>query len=151
MTPVQQFGLLKHEYPESTGSICAGLMTWQGDFTPSALSDTYRLKIVYRVGELPKAYIVSPKPLPLAEGATKLPHTYNYSDGKQRLCLFLPGVGEWDSSKPIATTIVHWAVHWMYYYEFWLTTGKWLGGGHGDWDVEKNEKQKHESGRKSSV
>ena len=90
MTPVQQFGLLKHEYPESTGSICAGLMTWQGDFTPSALSDTYRLKIVYRVGELPKAYIVSPKPLPLAEGATKLPHTYNYSDGKQRLCLFLP-------------------------------------------------------------
>ena len=82
MTPVQQFGLLKHEYPESTGSICAGLMTWQGDFTPSALSDTYRLKIVYRVGELPKAYIVSPKPLPLAEGATKLPHTYNYSDGK---------------------------------------------------------------------
>jgi hypothetical protein len=27
----------------------------------------------------------------------------------------------------------------MYYYEIWVTTGRWMGGGHGNWDVEKNE------------
>lgn len=139
MTPIQQYNILRHEYPESTGSYGIGSMIWQGNFTPSALSDTYRLKIIYRMGEQPKVFIDSPKPLPLAKGSTRLPHTYNYSNGKQQLCLFLPGAGEWDSSKPIANTIVHWAVQWMYYYEFWLATGKWLGGGHGDWDVEKKD------------
>lgn len=114
-------------------------MTWFGEFMPSALSDTYRLKITYTTGKPPKVYIVSPKPLPLAEGAKRLPHTYSYSNGKQQLCLFLPKAGEWNSSMFIATTIVHWAVQWMYYYEIWVTTGKWMGGGHGNWDAEKKD------------
>lgn len=25
----------------------------------------------------------------------------------------------------------------MYYYEFWASTGRWLGGGHGNWDVQQ--------------
>lgn len=114
-------------------------MTWFGEFKPSALSDTYKLKITYKLGQAPKAYIVSPKPLQLAEGAKRLPHTYNYSNGKQQLCLYLPGTGEWRPSMVIAQTIVHWAVQWMYYYEIWATTGKWMGGGHGNWDIVKNE------------
>lgn len=137
ITAIQQFNILRHEFPESSGSVRCGTMTWFGEFMPSALSDTYRLKITYTLGKLPKVYIVSPKPLPLAEGAKRLPHTYNYSNGKQQLCLFLPKAGEWDSSMLIATTIVHWAVQWMYYYEIWVTTGKWMGGGHGNWDAEK--------------
>ena len=141
ITPIQQFSVLKHEFPKSSGSVYCGTMNWSGEFTPSALSDTYRLKTTYTQGQAPKAYIVSPKPLPLAEGANRLPHTYCYNNGKQQLCLFLPKVGEWDSSMFIATTIVHWAVQWMYYYEIWVATGKWMGGGHGNWDVEKKEDQ----------
>ena len=117
-------------------------MTWFGNFTPSALSETYRLKITYTLGQAPKAYIVSPKPLPLAEGAKRLPHTYKYSNGKQQLCLYLPGTGEWQKSMVIAYTIVHWAVQWMYYYEIWVSTGKWMGGGHGNWDAEKLDENK---------
>jgi len=139
ITPIQQFSILRHEFPESTGSVHCSTMTWFGEFTPSALSDTYRLKITYTLGRTPKAYIVSPKPLPLAEGTKRLPHTYNYSNGKQQLCLFLPKAGEWKPSMLIATTIVHWAVQWMYYYEIWVSTGKWMGGGHGNWDAEKQE------------
>ena len=139
LTPIQQFSILRHEFPRSSGKVHCGAMTWLGDFTPSALSDTYRLKITYRLGQPPKAYIVSPKPLLLAEGANRLPHTYNYSDRKQQLCLYLPRTGEWRPSMVIAQTIVHWAVQWMYYYEIWVTTGVWMGGGHGNWDVEKKE------------
>lgn len=138
ITPIQQFSILRHEFPESSGTIHCGAMTWFGEFTPSPLSDTYKLKITYKQGQAPKAYIVSPKPLQLAEGAKRLPHTYSYSNGKQQLCLYLPGTGEWRPSMVIAQTIVHWAVQWMYYYEIWVTTGKWMGGGHGNWDVEKD-------------
>ena len=139
ITAIQQYNILRHEFPESSGSVRCGTMTWFGEFMPSALSDTYRLKITYTTGKPPKVYIVSPKPLPLAEGAKRLPHTYSYSNGKQQLCLFLPKAGEWNSSMFIATTIVHWAVQWMYYYEIWVTTGKWMGGGHGNWDAEKKK------------
>ncbi len=139
ITPIQQFCILKHEFPESTGLVHCGTMTWFGEFMPSALSDTYKLKITYKQGQSPKAYIASPKPLTLAEGAKRLPHTYNYRNGKQQLCLYLPKAGEWKPSMPIATTIVHWAVQWMYYYEIWVTTGIWMGGGHGNWDAEKVE------------
>ena len=40
----------------------------------------------------------------------------------------------------IADTIVHWAIEWLYYYENWAYTGKWLGGGHGNWDADFNDK-----------
>lgn len=137
ITPIQQLNILKHEFPLSKGKVSNGTMVWLGSFQPSALSDTYNLKIVYNLGSNPKAYIDSPKPLRLATGAKILPHTFNYHDGKQRLCLYLPH--EWNSSMILSTTIVHWAIQWMYYYEIWASTGKWLGGGHGNWDVDKSE------------
>lgn len=61
ITPIQQFGILRHEFPESSGTIQCGTMTWFGEFTPSALSDTYKLKITYKLGQAPKAFIISPK------------------------------------------------------------------------------------------
>ena len=36
---------------------------------------------------------------------------------------------EFNSSKLIANTIIPWTVEWLYYYELWLATGEWLGGG----------------------
>ena len=48
---------------------------------------------------------------------------------QDRLCLYLPGTGEWTSDKPIALTIVPWTSLWLYFYEVWRATGEWLGGG----------------------
>ena len=30
---------------------------------------------------------------------------------------------------PLANTIVPWVADWLYYYEVWLFTGEWEGGG----------------------
>lgn len=30
----------------------------------------------------------------------------------------------------IANTIVPWTSEWLFYYEIWLATGQWHGGGH---------------------
>ena len=37
--------------------------------------------------------------------------------------------------------VIDGAYQWMYYYEIWVTTGRWMGGGHGNWDVEKIEEK----------
>lgn len=29
----------------------------------------------------------------------------------------------------IADTYIPWAIEWLYYYEIWLVTGEWCGGG----------------------
>ena len=120
ITAIQQSAVLKNRYDfnNSRWTIRPHGFTWFFDVTPTALSDTYTLKIVYNEPFFPNIYIVSPKPLMLAEGAKRLPHTYDTK--KQRLCLFRPHFGEWNSIMLIADTIVHWAIEWLYYYENWV-------------------------------
>lgn len=45
------------------------------------------------------------------------------------LCLFSPSLGEWSLSDPLARTTIYWANEWLYFYEGWLITKKWKGGG----------------------
>jgi hypothetical protein len=48
----------------------------------------------------------------------------------ERLCLFLPCSGEWDSTKYLAETVLPWTCEWLFHYEVWLATGgMWCGGG----------------------
>lgn len=121
-------------YKDCKSSMDNSGFVWTCSIKPTELSQTYTIKIVYHLNQLPQCYVVNPKPLALAEGATRLPHTYNSK--KQQLCLFYPSLHEWDSTMSISKTIVHWAVQWLFYYEIWLYTGVWNGGGHGNWDVD---------------
>lgn len=99
-------------------------VSWLGDITPTASSEKYQVRITYRLGLPPQVYIVSPE-LQNAPDGTPTPHTY---PGK-RLCLYFPEAKEWDSSMAIGRTMVPWAALWLYFYEVWLATGKWEGGG----------------------
>ncbi|WP_299916016.1 hypothetical protein [uncultured Roseobacter sp.] len=55
-----------------------------------------------------------------------LPHVYN---DPLRLCLYLPGTCEWAATKRIDQTIIPWTYLWLYYFEDWLATDDWKGGG----------------------
>ena len=59
-----------------------------------------------------------------------IPHTF---EGDQPdtddPCLYLPGSGEWSSDKKLALTFVPWLSLWLFFYESWLVTGEWQGGG----------------------
>ena len=72
-------------------------------------------------------YVIEPAVLKKAEGATLLPHVYNTE--KQSLCLFYGRIGEWNASMFLSRTIVPWASEWLNFYELWVITGEWLGGG----------------------
>lgn len=43
------------------------------------------------------------------------------------LCLFDPKRITWNEGDSIKDTIFSWTLLWVFYYETWLITGKWLG------------------------
>lgn len=97
---------------------------WRGEIQPTTASMTYTVRVEYELGKPPAVFVESPA-LERREGE-KIPHLYS----EERLCLYLPGAGEWKSDLPIATTIILWTYVWLYHYEVWHVTGRWLGGGH---------------------
>ena len=46
-----------------------------------------------------------------------------------RLCLYLPGKGEWTPAMRLDQTMVPWAILWLFYFEEWLGSNEWKGGG----------------------
>ena len=135
LSAAEQLNFLKVAYPDSQGQTTSKGFVWHCDIRPQPLSNVYRLKIQFFKDKSPRAFIESPVCLQLAKGATKLPHTYDTK--RQWLCLFYPKYREWNHSMKVSETIVHWAILWMIYYESWVHTGVWQGGGHGNWDAEK--------------
>lgn len=100
-------------------------LIWKGIVTPSPLSKSYQLRIVYEIGLSPKIFVS--QPVLFIPSNVKLPHVY--SSEKKQLCLFYPDGKEWNSKKLIAKTIIPWACEWLYHYEIWAATGIWNGGG----------------------
>lgn len=124
---VKQEGALKSYFPESNVKRSGERkLIWTHYLTPSPLSETYKVKLVYGWGEGINFYVVEPK-LQLPVGETKLKHVY--STKKQRLCLYFPDGKEWNVGKLYVITIIPWASEWLYHHEIWVATGVWHGGG----------------------
>lgn len=65
----------------------------------------------YEMGPIPHVYINDVEPT--------LPY----------LCLFSPDGNEWSVDDLLAETTFFWAAQWLLFYEGWLVTRKWKGGG----------------------
>jgi len=78
----------------------------------------YTVKIIYRGDRNPQIYILNPVPV---QGA---PHIYPDTES---LCLYHPKNFKWHGSKLIADDIMRWTAGWIYFYEYWLQSGKWIG------------------------
>ena len=86
----------------------------------------YKLRIRQIKNGSPDIYVLSPNLIGMANGRP-LPHVY--STKPVRLCLHFPKYDEWTPDKSIAETIVPWAYLWLFYFEHWLATNEWRGGG----------------------
>jgi hypothetical protein len=111
---------------QGTGTLRAGRLVWRYDTQPTPLSRVYTVELVYHKGKAPDVFVVEPDLTELADGR-KLPHVYQQKPTE--LCLYLPGAGEWTSSMRMDQTIVPWAALWLFYFEEWLISRKWKGGG----------------------
>jgi hypothetical protein len=116
---------MKLKHPQMTASVeRQRSITWIGRWRPSELSDEYTIRIFYRQGFRPKISILHPK-LALADGKDRLPHVYG--EGQDDICVHRPE--EWNKGMFIASAIMPWISQWLYFYETWVVTGKWLGKG----------------------
>ena len=97
-------------------------LSFIGNIAPFGCADTYRVHIDYRMRSRPSVWVLTPPLHSIGDGIA-IPHTF--SDGS--LCLHIPG--QWQSDMTIAEYIVPWIAEWLFYYEVWLATGEWIGGG----------------------
>jgi hypothetical protein len=95
----------------------------RGTIKPTAISNSYLIQLSYRIGRRPRVFVVDP-PIERRNGV-RADHMY----GENELCVFLPGTGEWAEHKLLARTLVPWSMLWLLFYETWLITGRWDGGG----------------------
>jgi hypothetical protein len=122
----QQLFSLRRVYPKGKGAIHHPKLMWQDQLAPTPLSRTYCTAVTYHFGLAPQTHVLSPSLVQLA-GGRLIPHLY--SQKHQRLCLYLPNAGEWNSSRFISETIIPWALLWLFYFEEWLLSDEWKGGG----------------------
>jgi hypothetical protein len=123
LTLAQQVYFMRIAYPAFSCASVRKSATWMGTLQPTALSCSYRLQMRYRPTVAPEIKVLSPelKKYPAHE---KLPHFYHSSG---LLCLH--DSDDWKPALPIAQTIMQWISGWLYFYEVWLFTGSWVGGG----------------------
>lgn len=127
LTAAQQyFALSESPICRGKGSVRMQRLLWDFWAKPTALSREYHLQLTYHYNDIPKLYVLEPD-LVLLSGDKPIPHVYEQKP--TRLCLYLPGAGEWLPSMFIDKTLVPWSYLWLFYFEDWLATGEWKGGG----------------------
>jgi hypothetical protein len=118
----QQVIRMQKEWPNFRPAVKSGVVSWVGQLTPTDMSDTYTVRITYHTPRRPVVEVIAPvlRALP----GKPIPHRFPDGD----LCLHLNE--EWTANLSIAHTIIAWAALWLFFYEAWLVTGEWEGGGH---------------------
>jgi hypothetical protein len=126
ISPAAQLVNLRGQNPQGIGSVKNGRLTWQFDARPVPVNRRYRLKLDYALPRPPQIFIIDPNPHTLAAGRT-IPHLYDQA--RAQLCLYLPKTGEWHDRRFLSETFVPWSVLWLLYFEDWLVSDEWNGGG----------------------
>lgn len=114
--------------PGAVGQLRNGLLTFEYVAQPTPISREYSLRLTYRRGNPPEVRVLLPSIPELADGHGPVPHLYERSH-PVRLCLYLPRTREWGPEMSLAQTVIPWSVDWLFYFEIWLATGEWNGGG----------------------
>lgn len=129
MTMAAQIAAMAEDWSQFRAKSNAdGLVTWTGPL--EAEHQTFVVEATYAIGmEFPWVRVRRPRLVQRPDFADgPLPHVYWRGD-EPGLCLFDPLQKEWNASMAISRTTIPWTIDWLYFYEIWSMTGKWLGGG----------------------
>lgn len=120
----EQLAYFRLFFPSFQSRIHNGCLRSIGFIQPTVISRQYEVEFTQRGGKWPEVRVINPR-LERGKQDEDIPHMYC----QERLCLYLPSGDEWKPSQPIALTIVPWTSLWLAFYEGWLATGEWQGGG----------------------
>src|SRR6218665_122348 len=103
-------------------------LRFEFSISPTAFSRQYHCMLCLTPSRVPEMFVMQPDLGALAEGRP-LPHVYKHDGPGARLCLWLPRKNEWMPQMGLLETYVSWASEWLNYFEEWLLTDVWTGGG----------------------
>ncbi len=126
LSPAQQYMHLRtNPNCRGKGKLDGAGLLWEYRVRPTPLSREYIVRITMKRDGTPDVVVIQPDISELANGRP-LPHVYS---DPTRLCLTLPKAHEWTASMRIDQTFVPWAAIWLFYFEEWLVSDNWKGGG----------------------
>ena len=145
LTAAQQFLNLRADpNVPSKGILRQGRITWVCNLRPTPLSRIYTVRIEYAQGGTPQVFVDQPDLVQLA-GGRRLPHVYEQSP--TRLCLYQPAYREWHDGLLISRTILQWAMLWLFFFEEWLVSDEWKGGGEHPQPGSEKQRPRQRGGR----
>lgn len=132
-----QMMALRAAYPSASCELRNGVLSWFGKVRPTPLSREYNVLLTYKDSKVPKVWVVGEELQKL--GDADFPHKYDVDpeNNMVRICLYR--YREFSKDKFLANTIIPWTVEWLYFYEIWLATGTWCGGGEHPTNTAKEE------------
>lgn len=119
-----QQAAFKAKIPECNVFIKRNYLKATGTISPTPRSCIYVFEIKYWFGNKVQIFIRDPL-IKTELNGKKAEHLYK--DGS--LCLFFPKAKEFTPKNLIVDYIVPWISLWLFFYEVWLVTGEWKGGG----------------------
>jgi len=115
--PLEQLAPITRAFPGFQAKPNAqGGLTWKGRLQPTPESPKYDVRVVHNPELQPRVYVDSHWLDPRCR------HLY----GTKQLCLYWPREWWWTAGESLPPTIIAWTALWLYFYELWLVTGKWL-------------------------
>ena len=126
--PRQQSDLL-YTFKGAECVIKKDVLLWKGKIKPTPLSKEYDVFIKYQINRLPRIQVFVTSDELKELDNPDFPHKYKIIKDKNTVKICLDRYQVFNKYNYISTTIIPWTIEWLYYYEIWLATGKWLGGG----------------------
>jgi hypothetical protein len=124
---VQAAALRKHCDTISLSIRGSSSLSWHGRVKPAEYTECYWIELDYRTNTrfVPRPRVFVRDPLLKLRLGRGCPHRH----GDHEPCLYYHHGTEWNKGMLLADTIVPWTSRWLYFYEIWLATGEWMGGG----------------------
>jgi hypothetical protein len=104
-------------------------LRYRFSIAPGEFSRTYDCLLrITPDSRMPEMFVLAPN-LSILAGARELPHIYPNWGAGTKLCLWWPKRPEWTPQHKLGNTYIPWTAEWLWYFEDWLTTDIWAGGG----------------------
>jgi hypothetical protein len=118
------------KWPDATVVLRGGReLQFRFSIAPSPVGRLYSCLFVMKPdSRAPRMRVLEPDLNALA-GGRKLPHVYPHKGPGVSLCLWWPKRHEWQPPMKLMDSYLAWTSQWLWYFEDWLLTGEWSGGG----------------------
>lgn len=125
MSKSQQLLSLKKIYPDLIYLLKPDYLKFTLILQPTPKSKKYKVEFIF-ANDVCDVWLTGE-----IEGIKNVdfPHYYEMKKDRVKLCLLHPKKFEWSTIDWLEDSIIPWTIEWLLYYELWLITGKWYGGG----------------------